>query len=243
MPSMRARVPAVKALVFDVFGTVVDWRGSLIREGRLFGRRKKLKVDWEAFADAWRAGYRPAMARVRSGELPWTKIDDLHRMILEQLLVQFAIRGLREEDIDHLNRAWHRLRPWPDARAGLARLKRRHVIATLSNGNVSLLTNMARHARLPWDCILSAEVMRHYKPDPETYLGAADLLGVKPAELMLVAAHKDDLHAARACGLKTAFVPRPKEYGPAAVPDVSRDPAFDLHARDFNDLARQLARR
>jgi len=235
---MRSRAPAVKALVFDVFGTVVDWRSSIIREGRLLGRRKKLKVDWEAFADAWRAGYRPAMARVRSGELPWTKIDALHRMILDELLVR-----LSEEEIDHLNRAWHRLMPWPDAKAGLAKLKRRHVIATLSNGNLALLTNMAKHAGLPWDCILSAEVVRHYKPDPETYLGAAELLEVKPAELMMVAAHKDDLHAARACGLKTAFVPRPLEHGPARKLDVAREPAFDLHARDFNDLARQLAGR
>jgi 2-haloacid dehalogenase len=232
----------VKALVFDVFGTVVDWRGSIIREGVALGRRKKRKVDWPAFADAWRAGYKPAMARVRSGELPWTKIDDLHRMILDDLLQRFALGRLSADEIAHLNRVWHRLRPWPDARAGLAKLKRRHVIATLSNGNVALLTNMAKHAKLPWDCILSAEVVRHYKPDPETYLGAADLLGVKPAELMMVAAHKDDLHAARACGLKTAFVPRPREYGPQAKPDVSREPAFDVHARDFNDLARQLAR-
>jgi 2-haloacid dehalogenase len=234
--------PAVKALVFDVFGTVVDWRGSIIREGRLLGRRRKLKVDWAAFADAWRAGYRPAMARVRSGELPWTKIDVLHRMILDGLLARFGLQGLSEQELDDLNRVWHRLEPWPDARKGLAALKRRHVIATLSNGNVALLTNMAKHARLPWDCILSAEVVRHYKPDPETYLGAADLLGVKPQELMMVAAHKDDLHAARACGLKTAFVPRPKEYGPAVKADTSREPAFDLHARDFNDLARQLSR-
>lgn len=234
--------PKVKALVFDVFGTVVDWRGSLIREGRLLGRRKKLKVDWEAFADAWRAGYRPAMARVRSGALPWTKIDDLHRMILDELLPRFGIRGLDEEEIVHLNHAWHRLKPWPDARAGLAKLKRRHVIATLSNGNVALLVNMARNAGLPWDCILSAEVVRHYKPDPETYLGAADLLGVRPGELMMVAAHKDDLHAARACGLRTAYVTRPREYGAAGKADVSREPAFDVHARDFNDLARQLER-
>jgi 2-haloacid dehalogenase len=239
---MKARAPAVKALVFDVFGTVVDWRGSIVREAQALARRRKLKFDPAAFADAWRAGYKPAMARVRSGELPWTKIDDLHRLILDGLLAQFGIRGLAEAEVDHLNRAWHRLRPWPDARAGLAKLKRRHVIATLSNGNVALLVNMARHAKLPWDCILSAEVMRHYKPDPETYLGAADLLGVRPAELMMVAAHKDDLRAARACGLKTAFVPRPKEYGPAARPDVSREPAFDVHARDFHDLARQLAR-
>jgi len=234
--------PAVKALAFDVFGTVVDWRGSIIREGRLLGRRKKIRADWAAFADAWRAGYRPAMARVRSGDLPWTRIDDLHRMILDGLLERFGLRGLNEVELDHLNRVWHRLEPWPDARTGLARLKRRHVIATLSNGNVALLTNMAKHARLPWDCILSAEVVRHYKPDPETYLGAADLLGVKPQELMMVAAHKDDLRAARACGLKTAFVPRPKEYGPAVKVDTTREPEFDIHARDFNDLAGQLAR-
>ncbi len=234
--------PAVKALVFDVFGTVVDWRGSIIREAQALARRKKLKFDHAAFADAWRAGYKPAMAKVRSGELPWTKIDDLHRLILEDLLKRFPLGKLNEAEIAHLNRVWHRLKPWPDARGGLAKLKRRHVIATLSNGNVALLTNMAKHAKLPWDCILSAEVVRHYKPDPETYLGAADLLGVKPGELMMVAAHKDDLHAARACGLKTAYVPRPREYGPAVKVDVSREPAFDVHARDFNHLATQLAR-
>lgn len=238
-----ARAPFVKALVFDVFGTVVDWRGSIIREGRLLGRRKRIHADWAAFADAWRAGYRPAMARVRSGELPWTRIDDLHRMILNGLLPRFGLSGLSEEEIEHLNRAWHRLAPWPDARAGLVKLKRRHIIATLSNGNVALLVNMAKHAGLPWDCVLSAEVVRHYKPDPETYLGAADLLGVRPHELMLVAAHKDDLQAARACGLKTAFVTRPREHGPAAKTDLAREPAFDFHARDFLDLARQLERR
>ena len=228
----------IKVLAFDVFGTVVDWHGTIAREVAA----RHPQVDGDKFALAWRAGYRPAMQRVMSGELGWTRIDDLHRMILDGLLARFGIRGLAEEEIDHLNRAWHRLRPWPDARAGLAKLKRRHVVATLSNGNVALLVNMAKHAQLPWDCILSAEVVHHYKPDPETYLGAAGLLGVKPAELMMVAAHKDDLHAARACGLKTAYVPRPKEYGPAARPDVSREPAFDVHARDFNDLARQLAR-
>ena len=245
MQSSQARqadLASVKALVFDVFGTAVDWRTSVAREVEAVAKRKKLTVDGAAFADAWRAGYRPAMARVRSGELPWTKIDDLHRMILDDLLQRFPLGRLSADEIAHLNRVWHRLRPWPDARAGLAKLKRKHIIATLSNGNVALLTNLAKHARLPWDCILSAEVVRHYKPDPETYLGAADLLGVKPGELMMVAAHKDDLHAARACGLKTAFVPRPREYGPQATPEVSREPAFDVHARDFNDLARQLAR-
>jgi 2-haloacid dehalogenase len=240
---MPGKKPAIQALVFDVFGTVVDWRSSIIREASLLGKRKRLHVDWTAFADAWRAGYQPAMARVRSGELGWTKIDDLHRMILDGLLKQFGIRGLAERDIDELNRAWHRLRPWPDARPGLARLKRNHVIATLSNGNIALLTNMAKNAGLPWDCILSAEVFRHYKPDPETYLGAADALGFAPAQVMMVAAHKNDLQAAKACGLRTAFVRRPREYGPGARKDLTADRAFDFNADDFLDLARQMERK
>ena len=237
-----AQVPAIRALVFDVFGTVVDWRGSIIRECRALGRNKRLAVDWEAFADAWRAGYRPAMARVRSGELPWMTIDQLHRMILDELLARFAIDNLVEEEIDHLNRVWHRLQPWPDARRGLARLKRRYVLATLSNGNLALLVNMAKHAGLPWDCVLSAELFRHYKPDPETYLGAAAMLGLEPGEVMMVAAHKDDLRAAKACGLATAFVRRPREYGPKVKPDTTPDPAFDHNARDFVDLAQRMAR-
>jgi 2-haloacid dehalogenase len=240
---MPAKKPPIRALVFDVFGTVVDWRSSIIREGQKLGRRKRLRVDWTAFADAWRAGYQPAMARVRSGELGWTKIDDLHRTILDGLLKQFAIRGLAEQEIDHLNRAWHRLTPWPDAVRGLARLKRNHVIATLSNGNIALLTNMAKHAGLPWDCILSAEVFRHYKPDPETYLGAADALGFAPAEVMMVAAHKNDLRAAQACGLRAAFVRRPLEHGPDAPTDLAADRAFDFNADDFLDLARQMERK
>ena len=230
----------MRALLFDVFGTVVDWRSSIIAEGRKLGREKNLRVNWPAFADAWRAGYRPAMARVRSGELPWTPIDALHRMILDELLERFAIRGLSEAEIEHLNRVWHRLKPWPDARAGLRRLKRDVVIATLSNGNVALLTNMAKFAGLPWDCILSAELFNHYKPDPETYLGAARLLGCAPQEVMMVAAHKDDLYAAKSCGLRTAFVARPRERGPKAQVDVTPEPAFDFNASDFIDLARQL---
>jgi 2-haloacid dehalogenase len=169
--------PAIKALVFDVFGTVVDWRGSIIREGMRLGRARKLDVDWAAFADAWRAGYKPAMARVRSGELPWTRIDDLHRLILDDILDKFAIGGLSPAEIADLNRVWHRLRPWPDARGGLQRLKRRYVIGTLSNGNIGLLVNMAKHGGLPWDVVFSAEVFRHYKPDPEVYLLVAFLIG------------------------------------------------------------------
>ena len=183
------------------------------------------------------------MARVRSGELPWNRIDDLHRMILEDLLKQFSIRGLTEPEIDHFNRAWHRLRPWPDARRGLALLKRDRVIATLSNGNVALLTNMAKHGGLPWDCVLSAEIFHHYKPDPETYLGAAEILGLAPDEVMMVAAHKSDLSAAQACGLKTAFVRRPREFGPKVRVDVSDEPAFDFNADDFVDLAAQLKKK
>jgi len=237
-----ARPPAVRALVFDVFGTVVDWRGSIIRECRELGRRTKLAVDWAAFADAWRAGYRPAMARVRSGELPWMSIDQLHRMILDELLARFDIVGLTEQQVDHLNRVWHRLEPWPEARRGLALLKRRYLLATLSNGNMALLVNMAKHARLPWDCVLSAELFRHYKPDPETYLGAAALLGLEPGEVMMVAAHKDDLRAAKACGLATAFVRRPRERGPGAKLDLAPEPDFDVNAKDFVDLAARMAK-
>jgi 2-haloacid dehalogenase len=178
---------------------------------------------------------------VRSGELPWMNIDQLHRMILDGLLARFGIDTLNEDEIDDLNRVWHRLDPWPDARRGLALLKRRHVIATLSNGNVALLVNMARHGRLPWDAVLSAELFRHYKPDPEAYLGAAAILGCEPSEVMMVAAHKDDLRAAQACGLATAFVRRPKEKGPRAKVDVKPEADFDFNARDFVDLARRMA--
>jgi len=236
-----AQLASIRALIFDVFGTVVDWRGSIIRECKALGRRKRLAADWPAFADAWRAGYQPAMARVRSGQLPWMTIDQLHRMILDELLARFRIEGLTEDEIDHLNHVWHRLDPWPDARRGLALLKRRRVIATLSNGNMALLVNMARHARLPWDCVLSAELFHHYKPDPETYLGAAAMLGCEPSEVMMVAAHKDDLRAAQACGLATAFVRRPREKGPKVKVDVKPEADFDYNAKDFIDLARRMA--
>lgn len=230
----------IKALVFDVFGTVVDWRGSIIREGRALGDKKKLDIDWVAFADAWRAGYKPAMHRVRTGELPWTHIDVLHRMILDDLVVRFGLRKLSEADKAHLNRVWHRLKPWSDSVRGLKRLKTGYIIGTLSNGNVSLLANMAKHSGLPWDVIFSAELFHHYKPDPETYLGAATLLGLKPSEVMLVAAHKDDLLAAKKCGLGTAFIPRPKEYGPAVAVDLTHDKRFTLNADSFIELAEKL---
>ncbi|WP_454787539.1 haloacid dehalogenase type II [Mycolicibacterium lutetiense] len=229
----------MRALAFDVFGTVVDWRSSIIGELEAFGKSQGLQRDWSAFADNWRAGYAPAMDRVRRGELPWTRIDDLHRAILVSLLEQAGVEAGTAE-VDHLNRAWHRLDPWPDSVAGLSRLKQRYLITTLSNGNVSLLTNMAKYAGLPWDCVISAELFRHYKPDLEAYRGCADLLDIAPEELTLVAAHPSDLRAARAAGLGTAYVARPLEYGPDATPyDVAAD-GFDIVATDFVDLADQL---
>jgi len=231
---------SIRALTFDVFGTVVDWRGSIIREGRALGKQKNLKADWAAVADAWRDGYKPAMDRVRKRQLPWMSIDQLHRLILDDVLAKLRMDALTAQDREHLNLAWHRLRPWPDARSGLKRLKKRYVLATLSNGNISLLVDMARNAGLPWDCVLSAELFRHYKPDPEAYLGAAALLGLQPSEVLMVAAHKDDLQAAKRCGLRTAFVRRPLERGPGAKADLSSDSSFDFNADDFNDLASQL---
>lgn len=230
----------VKALTFDVFGTVVDWRTSIIREGQMLSVRKGFDVDWAVFADRWRSGYGPAMGKVRSGELPWTRIDDLHRMILNDLVVEFELTGLSEAELDDFNKAWHRLSPWPDTVAGLHRLKSKYVITTLSNGNVSLLTNMAKNAGLPWDAILSAELAGHYKPDPETYLKAADLLGLSPEQVMMVAAHPSDLRAAAATGLRTAYVIRPLERGPGRPVDMNEKGEFDYTATDFLDLARQL---
>jgi|TARA_B100000959_G_scaffold287338_1_gene371239 2-haloacid dehalogenase len=231
---------SVKALTFDVFGTVVDWRASIIREGQLLAARKGFEADWGEFADRWRSGYGPAMNRVRTGELPWTKIDDLHRMILDELVVEFGLNGLTEAELDHFNKAWHRLSPWPDTVGGLNRLKTKYVIATLSNGNVGLLTNMAKNAGMPWDAVLSAELAKHYKPDPEAYLTAADLLGFAPEQVMMVAAHPGDLRAAARTGLRTAYVIRPLERGPGRTVNTDAAGEFDYTATDFLDLARQL---
>ena len=230
----------VKALTFDVFGTVVDWRSTIVREGAELSRLKNLYTDWAAFADAWRAGYAPAMEVVNRGELPWTPLDRLNRMILDRLSPQFHLEGLSEAEKDHLNRVWHRLSPWPDAVGGLTRLRRRLVLATLSNGNVALLVNMAKHAGLPWDCVLSAELVRQYKPARAVYQMAADLIGLRPEEVMMVAAHKSDLRAAHQAGLRTAFVPRPLEFGSAGAADTGPETRFDVTARDFLDLADKL---
>ncbi|MDP1532933.1 MAG: haloacid dehalogenase type II [Rubrivivax sp.] len=230
---MKPAVP--RAIVFDVFGTVVDWHSSIVRELVRTG----LAVDARAFAEAWRAGYPPAMDEVRRGVLPWTTVDGLHRRILDRLL---AKRGLVLPEVQaaELNRIWHRLDAWPDSVAGLTRMKARWPIATLSNGNLSMLVDMARHASLPWDAVLSAELFGHYKPDPEVYLGAARLLDVAPADLLMVAAHPSDLRAAAACGLRTAYVARPAEHGPGGPVAPWADGEFDFAARDLVDLARQL---
>ena len=224
-----------KVLAFDVFGTVVDWHGSISREAKALIP----DIDGDKFASAWRAGYKPAMDEVRSGKLGWTKIDDLHRLILDRILNDFGI-DLTEEKRRQLNHAWHRLNPWPDTISGMTRLKSRFMLTTLSNGNIGLLANMAKNAGLPWDLILSAEVFRHYKPDPETYLGVADIFELKPEEVMLVAAHEDDLDAAKACGLQTAFVERPLEYGVGAAATKGDLMRFTYASTDLNDLARQM---
>jgi 2-haloacid dehalogenase len=220
----------VEALVFDVFGTVVDWRGSLIRA--LTG----LVPDPAALADRWRGEYRPSMDRVRRGELPWTNLDELHRESLARLAGDTLDAASRER----LVQAWHRLEPWPDSAPGIARLKRRYIVATLSNGNVGLLVDLAKYAGLPWDMVLSAELFRHYKPDPEVYRGAAALLGRRPDSVMLVAAHNSDLAAARREGLRTAFVPRPTEHGPGQTSDLAPEQDWDVVASSIEALAEKL---
>lgn len=235
-----ADLAGVKALAFDVFGTVVDYRGTILAEGAALNSARGLTVDWAAFADAWRAQYRPNMDKVARGELPWMNLDALHRRALDELLAQFGVTTLTEEEKQRLNHVWRRLRPWPDAVAGLSRLHAKYILTTLSNGNVALLVNMARHAGLPWDCVFSAELIQAYKPDPRVYQMTYQLLDVRPDEVMLVAAHPDDLRAARGQGLRTCFTPRPLESGPSASPPTIAEPDVDLVASDFEELARLL---
>jgi len=231
----------IRALVFDVFGTVVDWRSGVARDVEALAASKGVQVYAPAFADAWRAGYRPAMDRARRGEIVWTNIDGLHRSILDELLPRFGFGPVSEDEADALNRSWHRLDPWPDVLAGLHALRTRFVISTLSNGNVALLVNMAKRAGLPWDCVLSAEMFQKYKPDPEVYTTAARLLGFTPQQVLMVAAHPSDLAAAQRSGLRTAFVLRPLEYGAGVPsPDHVGEQVFDIVASDFIDLATRL---
>ena len=235
--------PQPKALIFDVFGTCVDWRASIAREGETLARRLGATgVDWPAFADAWRARYQPQMETVRSGQRPWTTLDVLHREALDTVLPAFGLAEISAADRDEFSLAWHRLDPWPDVVEGLTRLKTRFIIAPNSNGNIALLVNMAKRAGLPWDAILGAEIARAYKPRPEVYLRCAEALGLAPAAVMMVAAHNGDLVAAAGCGLRTAFVPRPAEYGPNQTSrlDLAPEREFDVVATDFIDLANQL---
>ncbi|MGH8741150.1 MAG: haloacid dehalogenase type II [Burkholderiales bacterium] len=232
----------IRACLFDVFGTVVDWRTSVSRDLAGFARQRGLApLDWLEFTVEWRKLYQPSMDEVRSGRRAWTILDVLHRESLVALLERYGIEGLSEAEVDHLNRAWHRLEPWPDAVEGLTRLKRRRIIATCSNGNIALMVNLAKHAALPWDCILGAETSRAYKPMPQAYLASCRQLGLPPAQVMMVAAHNADLKAAKAQGLASAFVPRPSEHGPGQTTDLRADPScVDLAADSFVDLAVKL---
>ena len=230
----------VQAILFDVFGTVVDWRGSLTAELSAWGAGRGIAADWKGLVDTWRGAYAPSMDRVRRGELPWTKLDDLHMTTLREIGPRFGLTGLSEADMDWVNRGWHRLQPWPDSVPGLQALHPRYILGPLSNGNVSLLVDMARGAGLPWDVILGAEVFGHYKPDPETYLGACRLLSLQPEQVMLCAAHNGDLAAAQKLGLRTAFIPRPTEYGPLQVRDFGPEGKWDIVAADMEDFAARM---
>ena len=232
----------IKACLFDVFGTVVDWRTSVSRDLQQFARQKGIEgVDWLEFAVEWRKLYQPSMDEVRSGRRAFTILDVLHRESLLKLLERYRIAGLSEADVDHMNRAWHRLDPWPDVREGLGRLKRTRIIAPCSNGNIALMVNMAKRAGLPWDCILGAETARAYKPMPEAYLASCRQLGLAPGAVMMVAAHNPDLKAAKAQGLATAFVARPLEHGPGQTTNLAPDRScVDVAAADFVELADRL---
>jgi len=236
MPDFRN----IHGLTFDVFGTVVDWRTGVVLEGRRLGEFHGIKADWEQVADAWRGLYVPYMSRVRSGDLPWTNFDRLHRLSLDQVLDDLKIDGFDPAARDEFTQAWERLPAWPDVSAGLAALGKRFTIATLSNGNRSQQQALMRFTGLPFQRLLSAEDFRHYKPDPEVYLGAAAELGLAPRQLMMVAAHKSDLRAAQSVGFRTAFVERPLEKGPSGGADRLPDPESDVQATDFLDLARQV---
>ena len=237
---MSESLKNVKAMTFDVFGTVVDWRSSISKEAKTLGKKKGFDLDWDNFADKWRAGYGPSMNKVRTGELPWTKIDVLHRMILDDLLEESGITNLTESEKEHFNRAWHRLDPWPDSVPGLTELKKNYVISPLSNGNVALLVNMAKYGGLPWDTVLSAELARHYKPDPEAYQSTSEFLGFPIEQIMMVAAHKNDLKSAKGQGMMTGYVPRPNEHGPATTVDTDPEDYIDIIGDNFVDFALKM---
>jgi 2-haloacid dehalogenase len=230
----------LKALAFDVFGTVVDWRGSVIRDGEALAKRTGVKVDWAAFADAWRGEYAPSMKPIREGTRPWVGLDVLHYENLLTTVKKLGVQGLGEQDLRWLNLAWHRLDPWPDAAEGIARLKRKYVVVTLSNGNIALTVDLIRHGKLPFDTVLGAEVARQYKPHPQAYLTTVSLLQLEPSQVMMVAAHNSDLRGATRAGLRSAFVVRPTQYGPGVNKDLSPEDDWDVVAKDFVDLAGKL---
>jgi 2-haloacid dehalogenase len=230
----------VQALTFDTYGTVVDWRDSVLVQLAEFGAARGLDVDWTAFLTEWKAGYRPGMDRVNRGEWPWTTVEAIYRRRLDELLPRYEIHGLGESDRGHLIHSWWRLHPWPDAGPGLRRLRSRFVLSPLSNGSFAGMVHLARFAGLPWDCIITAENARWYKPRPEVYRTAAELLGLRPDQILMVAAHNYDLAAARACGFRTAFVPRPAEHGPGQTSDLEPEADWDVVATDFLDLADRL---
>ena len=230
---------AIEALFFDVFGTLVDWRTSIAREAEAALKPRGHAADWAAFADAWRGEYQPAMEEVRSGKIPFSKLDVLHRLNLERVLPRFNVSGLGEAELHALTLAWHRLDAWPDVPGGLARLKRRFRIAPVSNGNITLMVDLARRNSLPWDAILGAEVAGDYKPKPRVYLAACEALDLEPAQCMMVAAHSSDLAAAAKCGLKTGHVARPNEHG-KGVGELKPTVPVDIAASDLNDLAAKL---
>jgi 2-haloacid dehalogenase len=229
----------VKALFFDVFGTLVDWRTSVAREAERILAPLGHRQDWLAFADAWRGEYQPAMEEVRAGRIPFSKLDVLHRYNLERILPRFGIERLMEETLSDLNLAWHRLDAWPDVAEGLKQLRARHLLAPVSNGNISIMVDLARRNRFPWDAILGAEVAGNYKPKPRVYLAACAAFDLAPENCMMVAAHSGDLAAAAACGLRTAHVTRIDEYGPGTGEDKPKV-KVDFAARDLLDFAGKL---
>jgi 2-haloacid dehalogenase len=240
---VKRELANVKACVFDTFGTVVDWRSSVIAEATTWGKAKGLNINWADFTDDWRKGYGPAMDKVRKGEIPWTRLDDLERMILDDLLKKHKIQGLSEEEKVSWAHVWRRLNPWPDSVQGLTRLKKKYIISPMSNGNVALMTNLAKFGGLPWDVILAPDLVQHYKPDREMYLSAPFYLDLKPEEVMMCAAHTPDLKAARSYGLRTGFIYRPDEYGNGSVgvPDKAKPGDFDVVSMSIIDLAQQMA--
>ena len=240
--TVKPELANVKACVFDVFGTVVDWRNSVIAEATTLGKAKGLNINWVEFTDRWRLGYKPAMDKVRKGQIPWTNLDDLHRMILDDLLKQYNIEELSEEEKVKWAHVWRRLKPWPDSVEGLTRLKKKYILSPMSNGNIALMTAMAKFAGLPWDVILGSDIVRHYKPDREMYMSAPHYLDLKPEEVMMCAAHFGDLKAAAGCGLRTGFIYRPNEFGGSELgpPDKAKPGDFDVVSASIVDLAQQM---